>query len=337
MSSELAYITIAEWIPILSQVFGGCCSNVFILENILTSNKLGQSLGLIITFCHFLMTTFMSYLENADFKNGSPRRLWIRPNKVPISKWLVSVVMYFSVSVMNNLVYKFNMSVPLYTIFRSSSSVVTMITGYTLCGKTYTKHQVASSLLISLGIVVITIRTGSTETHFDYKFAIGVSLLAASSFIGSFMGIYNESIYKQYGNQWQESLFYTHLLGLPLFTAVAPVLRREMKAIVGSNKTSYGVPKQVINLLANVFSQLVCIRGVNKLAGRTTSLSVAIVLLVRKVVSLMLSIWWYENPISSKEVVGGIMVLIGTVYYSLSAIGKKGKKVTQKEVEKKDE
>lgn len=328
----LTSAVVGDLVPLLVPVFGGCCANVFVLETILSSTKSEEKLGLIITFCQFALTATISYLENADFKNGSIKTLWIKGHHVPLVKFWYSVVMFFTVLVLNNLVYRFDISVPLYTIIRSSSSVITMILGYLVSGKRYSRHQVFSAILISLGIIVITlprdaiVKVGPSGS----RFALGVTILMFSSVVGAFIGIYNESLVKQYGNHWKESLFYTHLLGLPLFLFTYPILRKEYHIVMASPPSVLGIPQQVVNLAINLATQLICIRGVNKLALHTSSLSVTVVLLVRKVLSLLISMWWYGNRMQPKEATGAVMVLVGTVYYSLSNM-RKGKKDPKKE------
>ena len=58
--------------------FGGCCTNVFVLENLLSNNDSEYSLGTLITFCQFLTTTILSIPINS--------KGFIKP-KVPIEKW----------------------------------------------------------------------------------------------------------------------------------------------------------------------------------------------------------------------------------------------------------
>lgn len=86
------------------------------------------------------------------------------------------------------------------------------------------------------------------------------------------------------------------------------------------------VPSFYLPLLANVLTQLVCVAGVNRLTSRVNSLTVTLLLVVRKAVSLAISVilvgrskgnvylWW-----------GAGAVLLGTIGYSIasSSSGKK--------------
>lgn len=332
----LAYISFADWITIGYQVFGGCCSNVFVLENLITNNQLSYSLGSTITFCQFLIVTILSYYPNSDFKTSNWKRLYLKPSKIPIWKWVVLVCLYFLNSLMNNLVWKYNISIPLHIIFRSSGTVVTMVIGYLFGGKTYNYNQILSSVVISFGTILATVPPGSdkSEVSFaaDRNFIIGISILFISSVLAAFMALYNEGLYQKYGNQWQEGLFYSHFLSLPLFLVVSNTIYHELGVIIfDASRTIQLMPgliisKQLMNLIINVFTQFMCIKGVSMLAGRSSALTVSIVLLVRKFVSLFISILWYGNSVTKETIAGAIGVFGGAAYYSLSSTKKKSKK-----------
>lgn len=61
----------------------------------------------------------------------------------------------------------------------------------------------------------------------------------------------------------------------------------------------------------NVSTQYLCSKGVNMLAGNTSALTVTVVLLVRKFISLILSVVWYGNSMSSQKMIGAISVFGG--------------------------
>lgn len=334
--SSLAYISIAEWVFILSQVFGGCCFNVFILENILSNNFSNHSLATIITFCQFLFVAIVSYYPNTDFRGSSWKRLYLRKPQIPIREWVLMVVMFITVSLLNNLIWKFKIGIPFHIVFRSSGTVITMVVGYLFAQKRYSKQQVFASIIISLGTILTTMDSSpkspnrETSGFGDSKFFIGVSLLFLASIISAFMGLYNETLFKKYGNQWQESLFYTHFLSLPLFLLVIPLLRDEFLVLWDAPEkyvftNNIVVSKQFCSLLINMVSQYACTKGVNMLSGRTSALSVTVVLLVRKFVSLLISITWYGNKLSTTSKIGASLVFLGALQYGIASSGLKNR------------
>ncbi|KAL6449902.1 YEA4 UDP-N-acetylglucosamine transporter YEA4 [Candida maltosa Xu316] len=321
---SLSYISISEWLNILIQVFGGCCTNVFVLEHLISSNTNSDySLGTLITFSQFLFTSLLSIPFNS---NG-----FIRP-KIPIHKWVLPVTLYFITSLLNNLVWQYNITIPTHIIFRSSGTVITMVVGYLFGGKRYNKHQIMSSIIITIGTIRATIPEGNSS-NIDTNFIIGISILFFACVLSAFMGLYSEQIYRTYGNQWSESLFYNHFLALPLFIFVSGTIYQELKVVFGSELIDlkvFMIPKLVLSLFMNVVTQYLCSKGVNMLAGSTSALTVTVVLLVRKFISLLLSVVWYGNAMSTSTIFGSIAVFGGAAYYSLSGISNSSKTIKKK-------
>jgi UDP-xylose/UDP-N-acetylglucosamine transporter B4 len=77
------------------------------------------------------------------------------------------------------------------------------------------------------------------------------------------------------------------------------------------------IPSQIAYLVMNVLTQYACIRGVNMLAAVSSSLTVSIVLNIRKLVSLLLSIWLFGNQLAMGTLVGAIIVFGSGALYSL--------------------
>lgn len=161
------------------------------------------------------------------------------------------------------------------------------------------------------------------------------------------MGLYTEETYKQYGPQWRENLFYCHILSLPLFLPFAPSMIRTFSKLADSPSlyaepylgASVGllqrVPSQLIFLMANVLTQYACIRGVNLLAAASSALTVTIVLNIRKLVSLLLSIWLFGNSLAFGTFVGAVLVFGAGALYTLDSKSK-GKQTDKVPVSKKD-
>lgn len=156
------------------------------------------------------------------------------------------------------------------------------------------------------------------------------------------MGLYTEETYKQYGPQWKENLFYSHLLALPLFIPFLPSMRKQFYKLAASpplglpNYDSMNqlpaefrkglgtvyLPSQLVYLVMNVLTQYACIRGVNLLASVSSALTVTIVLNVRKLVSLLLSIWLFGNQLAAGTLIGAAIVFFSGGLYGLE--GSKG-------------
>ena len=179
---------------------------------------------------------------------------------------------------------------------------------------------------------------------------------------------------------WQESMFYLHFLGLPMFLFIRDDLFAQVSALNASTPVFLALPRSlpqfVVNLMPvlhppigleqsvsvslwpgwhwlyalgalpsgyvplalTTLTSIVCVAGVNRLTSRVSSLTVTLVLVVRKAVSMVISVALFGAK-SGGEVdmgmlwAGAAAVFLGTVAYGLGSRGGKGK---EKEKTKKD-
>lgn len=89
-------------------------------------------------------------------------------------------------------------------------------------------------------------------------------------------------------------------------------------------------PKAIVYLLLNCITQIACISGVHRLSTQTSALTVSIVLNVRKVVSLLLSIYIFGNELAAGVLIGAVVVFGGGLLYGMP----ERKKEESKEKEK---
>ena len=75
------------------------------------------------------------------------------PPKVPFSRWAFIAFMFYAINMLNNWAFAYNISVPVHIILRSFGSVTTMIAGF-LRGKRYSKLQVFSVVLLTIGVLI---------------------------------------------------------------------------------------------------------------------------------------------------------------------------------------
>jgi UDP-xylose/UDP-N-acetylglucosamine transporter B4 len=81
---------------------------------------------------------------------------------------------------------------------------------------------------------------------------------------------------------------------------------------------SITLPSFYVPLALNVFTQFLCVGGVHRLTSRVSSLSVTLVLVVRKAVSLWISVVLVGGSKGDVWLWGGAAaVVVGTVAYSL--------------------
>ncbi|KAH8905497.1 UAA-domain-containing protein [Coniochaeta sp. PMI_546] len=329
--------TIPQWLAVgamLSLIFGGCCSNVFALEAIV---KVEPASGTLLTFVQFLFVTIISLPSQLDRKRPP---FFLKPNKVPIRRWLVNIVLFFAINVLNNHAFSYDISVPVHIILRSGGSITTIVAGY-LYGKRYSRIQVVAVLLLTVGVVMAAwsdaqAKGTTKEVHHDgaKSFTTGLVILFVAQSLSAIMGLYTEETYRTYGPQWKENLFYSHLLSLPLFVPFLPSITRQFMKLAHSPPLPLAIPgvvepsvqellakiripNQLFYLVLNVLTQYACIRGVNLLAAASSALTVTIVLNIRKLVSLLLSIWLFGNQLAVGTLLGAVVVFSAGGLYSL--------------------
>lgn len=157
------------------------------------------------------------------------------------------------------------------------------------------------------------------------------------------MGVYVQDMYAEHGKHWDENLFYSHFISLPLFLPLSGTLQAQFRRLQHSPpmlmpdtlQTSVPlalqtwlakVPRSIFMLGLNSMAQLLCITGVNLLGAKSSAVTVTIVLNVRKLVSWILSIWLFGNPLSGKMILGAALVFgSGALYGWETTVGIKSR------------
>ncbi|ETN37075.1 uncharacterized protein HMPREF1541_08065 [Cyphellophora europaea CBS 101466] len=166
--------------------------------------------------------------------------------------------------------------------------------------------------------------------------APGFVLLAAALLLAAILGVYSDGLYARYGRGagvTSESLFYSHTLSLPYFAFQTSALSTAFVNLTATSaplSTSLAtgpisklpsvlssIPTAIPLLLLNALTQYICINGVNRLSAKSSSLTVSIVLNIRKLASLLLSIWLFGNKLPEGVVVGAALVFLGGGLYAV--------------------
>ncbi|KAL8907578.1 MAG: hypothetical protein Q9207_001315 [Kuettlingeria erythrocarpa] len=201
-------------------------------------------------------------------------------------------------------------------------------------------------------------------SQIDPSFLSGLAILVLAQILSAIMGLYTQITYSTYGGaHWHENLFYSHFLSLPLFLPFLRSLRSQLQKFISSPRIfispallqpllgaitkaappdpqhgslhpilaslpTLSVPKDILYLAVNALTQYLCIRGVNLLSARTTALGVTVVLNMRKLASLLISIWLFGNRLPPGVLLGATVVFgsAGVYTWEGQRNGLKGKK-----------
>ncbi|XP_021566703.1 UDP-xylose and UDP-N-acetylglucosamine transporter, partial [Carlito syrichta] len=289
--------------------------------------------GNIVTFAQFLFIAVEGFFFEAD--------LGRKPPAIPIRYYAIMVTMFFTVSVVNNYALNLNIAMPLHMIFRSGSLIANMILGIIILKKRYSVFRYTSIALVSAGIFIctfmsakqVTSQSNLSENEGFRAFAwwlLGIGALTFALLMSARMGLFQETLYKQFGKHSKEALFYNHALPLPGFIFLASDIYDH--AVLFNKSELYQVPIIGVTvpvmwlcLLLNVITQYplatcgngyVCIRGVFILTTECTSLTVTLVVTLRKFVSLIFSILYFQNPFTLWHWLGTLCVFVGTLMYT---------------------
>lgn len=307
-------------------VFVGCASNMVFLELLV---KAEPGIGSLVTFLQFLFISVHGFIFTAKCGTVKP--------KIGLTDYLLLVIMFYITNVCNNMAFDFNIPVPLHMIFRAGSLIANMIMGIIILGKKYTFSKYLSVLMITIGICISTIVSSGTKTasctncdpevkenaeqEFETRWVLGITLLSIALFVSARMGIYQEWLYKHYGKHPEEALFYTHLMSLPGFAVLYSNIYDHIN--ISTNSAPFeipvlglGIPVLWVYLLGNVLTQYICISSVYVLTTECSSLTVTLVITLRKFFSLLFSIVYFKNPFTLAHWIGTSLVFGGTFIFT---------------------
>ncbi|PPR00458.1 hypothetical protein CVT24_004519 [Panaeolus cyanescens] len=326
-------LTVSQAAPVLldfytalSLVFGGCCSNVVSYEQLLILNP---RIGSALTFSQMLFITLHSLPSFLQYDKISylPR---LKPRQVPISQWALQVLLVISGSLLNNWAYAYNVPLTILIVFRSAGLPISMLFGRLFLKKSYSILQIFSVFTVTVGVVLATLSktSGATNSNFSKlmspedlrQYIIGIVMMVVSLFCTGMLGILQERTYGKYGPCWKEGVFYTHFLSLPFFLFLGRDVKQGIFSLVHPGSTASTFRSFAV-LAINLFTQLVCVSGVNRLSSQVSSVSTNIALTARKAISLCLSVWWFGNPWNAQLGSGAVMVFIGSLLYTVKLDG----------------
>jgi len=293
-------------------VFLGCCSGVVFLELLV---KLDPGAGNLITAAQFAFIALEGFVFTSRF--GLAKRV------ISLRDYALLVAMFFLTSVCNNYVFEFNVPMTLHMIIRGGSLISNMCLGTLILKRSYRLSQYISVVMISVGIFICTYFSSpdlgaeedldSTAKADVFWWLVGVLLLVLALFVSSYMGVTQELLYRRHGKCAREALYYTHLLPLPAFLLMQDNIRTHwLLALAGESYQlpllGVAVPLILLYLIGNVLAQHLCISSVYTLTTECSSLTVTLILTLRKFISLVFSIIYFRNPFTLYHWLGTVLV-----------------------------
>ncbi|PSN38947.1 UDP-xylose and UDP-N-acetylglucosamine transporter [Blattella germanica] len=302
-------------------VFIGCCSTGVFLELLI---KEIPSSGNLITFVQFSVIALEGFIFTAHFGTKKPR--------IAIKNYLTVVALFSFANVCNNYVFIFNIPMPLHMIIRAGSLITNMIMGILILNRKYSFSKYMSVVMITLGIIICTIQSGKnikpvaldnqeSSMQVFFWWTVGVFILVIALLVSARLGLYQETLYQRYGKHPREALFYTHLLPLPGFVILYKDIYDSaclfaQSAPVTIPLLDIALPKLYLYLAGNVVTQCICINSVYVLTTECSSLTVTLVVTLRKFASLLFSIIYFQNEFTPAHWLGTLLVFVGTLTFT---------------------
>lgn len=284
-------------------IFGGCCSNVYTLESILT---LSSSTGTLITLLQFIAIALYTLPSQLTFTITSPpnppplrptQTVWfprIKQRRVPLKQWCIFAAQFVVINVLNNAAFGYKISLPLHIILRSAGPVASMAVGYIWKGGSYSRRKVFSVGLLFFGVVLAALSdagakalpsSGATKepiskvsrnsTTIDSQEKLSTSLseqvpgfmlLSLALLLSAIMGIWSDTLYSRYGRNpaiASEQLFYGHLLSLPFFALQFKTLNQQMSTLLSVASMTQSPPNQILAIPTNTTSATTLLNQLN--------------------------------------------------------------------------
>jgi len=116
---------------------------------------------MLLTFVQFVFVAIIGLPGQLD-RTRPP--FFLKANKVPIRRWLVNIVLFFSINSLNNHAFSYDISVPVHIILRSGGSITTMIAG-SLYGKRYSRIQIVAVLLLTFGVITAAVSDSQSKVR----------------------------------------------------------------------------------------------------------------------------------------------------------------------------
>uniref|UniRef100_A0A0R3S2Z9 UAA transporter n=1 Tax=Elaeophora elaphi TaxID=1147741 RepID=A0A0R3S2Z9_9BILA len=302
----------------ISGTLASCIGCMYFVESIAKEQPGSMNL---MTFSTFLFISLEGLIFTSKF--------FAVPNKIPLRGYLPAVITFFSVNVINNQALNFHVPVPLHIIFRSGSLLASLILTKILQGKQYSLRKYVAVLSITVGIIICTTATkavGDVEKHYR-EWLIGIVMLTVALLASAYLGICQETMYKTYGKYTEEAMFVIHAASLPFFAFMSEDIYKSAVAFSLSypvNILGFRVPHMWAYLAATCLLQWMCISFVYRLNATYESLTVTMVVTVRKFLSLLVSILWFRNPFTLAHWIGAALVFIGTLAFADIWTGRTG-------------
>lgn len=260
---------------------------------------------------------------------------FVADRKIPIVHHVLFLFLFGITNVLLNAALDLGLPMPVYLVIKNGGLAVSMLLGWAVQSKSYRLEQVMGVLVITLGVIITTFAskpaqksTESAQNMSTFSFLVAAASMALGVVSMSFLNIAQERAFKQHGKHFQETMFYQHVLGLPLFLLGSADLFSHMQTWSGMwgelplpSPLNLSVPTMWLMLLLNISMAQIMKVSCLKLTNLAGSLTNVLVVTIFRFVSLLVSAVVINSPPFPPLSMwfGSFLVLGGTIMYLLCA------------------
>lgn len=317
-------------------VFGGCGASLIFMEYVLKGD---DNAGNFLNATEFVFVLLQSIPGRID-----ARTMKLRPLRASWGSHLQHALLWVAMSTLANVVFAFNIRIPIHTLFRSCNVIASVVLGRLFFQQQYTIRQLCCVAVISVGIFLASIGDASkiwtlggcvdcgqtqasqmSSKEFNV-WSMGIAMLACVQLLQATLGHTQAVLYTRFADRGtrdelaDEYLFTSHVLSLVMIVVLWEDISSSAKlAFATPGLTSWlPLPRRLAWMMLNNLSQLMCIKGVFRLSANYSPLTVTIVLSVRKFLSVVISATWFGNPWTYLHSIATVAIFGGVFMYSQS-------------------
>ena len=271
-----------------------------------------------VTLLQQLFSLFATYKTAGKFAHNGTSGLMI-PSGYHVASSLCVIV----ACTLGNLSLDLGLPLPLFFLIKCGNLVASMLVGFVIMGKHYHARQVVSVSLITLGLVLSTVKgnpkggasTGEDPPSSAGRVILGAGVLFAALVSNSLLGVVQEAAFRTYGNHFEELTFMSTLAFLPLYLGINhdAITSHAAAWFGGSLGSAVWIPLAV-NMLSNHICRIaMCRLSSSSLGSLAAMFATTAFRFLSIIVAALLETVASSNRSTLSDIWGGIaLVLVGS-------------------------
>ena len=238
---------------------------------------------------------------------------WVAPT-IPLRWHAIIALLTFAMATLSNLSYAHGVNVPTHVVVKGPIGLpVGMVIGSIFLRKRYSAQHVVAIALVIGGVACVAGFHGRSGDD-----SVGLAMLGASVLMQAVLGALQETSYARFGRTsaetgeplWREAMFFSSLGSLVLFPLLVG------GKLAGSVAIMAASPIQTAWFLIDVAFCFVGVCGIYSLTPLTSALTTTLVIVARKAITLVISVFLLGSDFNAEQLGGACAVFAGVSLYA---------------------